>query len=60
MGITGIIGTAICCFTPVLVFILGAIGLTVVVRWLDYILFPLMGLFMILVITTIVRQRGAK
>ncbi len=40
---TGIIGTvvaALCCFTPVLVFIFGAIGLTAWLGWIDYFLFP--------------------
>lgn len=42
---TGIIGTAVaalCCFTPVLVIGLGAIGLSAWVGWLDYVLFPVM------------------
>ena len=42
---TGIIGTlvaAICCFTPLLVIALGAIGLSAWVSGLDYVLFPVM------------------
>ena len=45
---TGIIGTviaAICCFTPILVVLLGAIGLASLVGYLDYILLPLLGIF---------------
>jgi len=40
---TGIIGTvvaALCCFTPVLVLLFGAIGLTAWLGWIDYVLFP--------------------
>ena len=40
---TGIIGTvvaALCCFTPVLVVLFGAIGLTAWLGWIDYVLFP--------------------
>ncbi len=42
---TGVIGTAVaalCCFTPVLVIGLGALGLSAWVGWLDYVLFPVM------------------
>ena len=42
---TGIIGTvlaAICCFTPFLVVLLGAVGLSAWLGWLDYALFPAM------------------
>ena len=42
---TGSIGTviaAICCFTPALVVLLGFAGLSAVVGWLDYGLFPIL------------------
>ena len=45
---TGIIGTLItllCCFTPVLVIIFGALGLSALVGVLDFVLFPALGLF---------------
>ena len=49
---TGLIGTAVaafCCFTPILVVALGAIGLSGLVGWwLDLILFPAMGFFLLL------------
>ncbi len=44
---TGIIGTviaAICCFTPALVILLGVVGLSAWLAWLDYILLPLLAL----------------
>ncbi len=40
---TGIIGTvvaALCCFTPVLVILFGAVGLSAWLGWIDYVLFP--------------------
>lgn len=40
---TGIIGTALvalCCFTPILVIALGAIGLSAWLGWIDYVLLP--------------------
>ena len=46
---TGIIGSviaAICCFTPVLVIGLGAVGLSAWLGWLDYVLLPTLALFL--------------
>ena len=40
---TGIIGTvvaAVCCFTPALVILFGAVGLSAWLGWIDYVLFP--------------------
>ncbi len=46
---TGIIGTviaAVCCFTPVLVILLGAVGLSAWLGWIDYVLFPALAIFL--------------
>jgi mercuric ion transport protein len=48
-GIWGSIIAAICCFTPVLVVGLGLIGLSAFTPYLDYVLFPVLGLFLILI-----------
>jgi len=45
-GVGGAIVTALCCFTPVLVVLLGAVGLSALVGWLDYGLFPALFTFM--------------
>ena len=45
---TGIVGTviaAICCFTPVLVVLLGVVGFSALVGWLDYVLLPALAFF---------------
>jgi len=45
---TGVIGAgiaAICCFTPVLVILLGALGLSAWLGWADYVLFPALAMF---------------
>lgn len=39
-GIVGSVVAAICCFTPALVLLLGAVGLSAWLGWLDYVLFP--------------------
>jgi len=49
---TGIIGTlvaAICCFTPALVILLGAIGFSAAVGWLDYVLLPALLFFLLMI-----------
>lgn len=46
---TGIIGSviaAICCFTPALVVLVTAIGLSAVIGYLDYVLFPALAIFL--------------
>jgi len=45
-GITGSVIAAICCFTPVLVILLGAVGLSAWLGRLDYVLFPALALFL--------------
>ncbi|MDQ6987534.1 MAG: mercury resistance system transport protein MerF [Mariprofundaceae bacterium] len=50
---TGIIGTAIaalCCFTPVLVILFGAVGLTAWVGHLDAVLMPALVFFLVLTV----------
>ncbi len=49
IGISGTVIAAICCFTPVLVILVGFAGLSAVVGWLDYGLFPILFAFMALV-----------
>ena len=56
---TGIVGTiiaAICCFTPALVVLLGAIGLSAWLGWLDYVLLPALGIFICLTVYAAVRM----
>ncbi len=47
---TGVIGSviaAICCFTPVLVLLFAAVGLSAWMGWwLDYVLFPALAIFL--------------
>ena len=45
-GITGSVIAAICCFTPALVILLGAVGLSAWLAWLDYVLLPALVLFL--------------
>lgn len=47
-GLWGTIVTAVCCFTPVLPWVLGLIGLAILIPYLDYVLFPLLFVFLAL------------
>jgi mercuric ion transport protein len=57
----GIIGTAIaavCCFTPALVILLGTVGLSAALAWLDYVLLPALALFIGITNNALIRRRG--
>lgn len=46
LGIIGSVVAAICCFTPLLVFLLSLLGLASLIGFLDYILLPFLAIFM--------------
>lgn len=59
---TGLIGSglvALCCFTPILVLLLGMIGLGAITGYLDYVLLPALALFLGLAVYAGARQRQA-
>jgi mercuric ion transport protein len=56
-GIAGVVIAAICCFTPVLVIALGAVGLSAWLGGLDYVLFPAMAAFMALTVYGLWRRQ---
>jgi mercuric ion transport protein len=45
IGVVGTLIAAVCCFTPALVVVLGAVGLAAAVGWLDYVLLPALATF---------------
>ncbi len=60
---TGSIGAAIaviCCFTPALVVLVGFVGLSTIVGWLDYGLFPILFASMGLVAYALYLRSGVK
>lgn len=60
---TGFIGSAIaaiCCFTPALVVLVGFVGLSAVVGWLDYGLFPILFASLGLVAYALYLRSGRK
>ena len=44
-GLIGAVIAALCCFTPILVILLGVVGLSAFVGWLDLVLFPALAFF---------------
>ena len=57
IGVGGAVFAAIFCFTPLLVVVLGAIGLSAAVAWLDYALVPALVVSVGLVVYAVVRRR---
>ncbi len=57
-SIVGTILVALCCFTPILVITVGVVGLGTLTPYLDYILFPALGVM--LIITFLSYQKWKK
>jgi len=60
IGVVGALIAALCCFTPLLVVLLAAVGLSAVTGYLDYVLMPALLVFVGLTIYALVRRRGAR
>jgi hypothetical protein len=61
LGSIGVIGTvvaAVCCFTPLLVVILAALGLTALAVYLDYALFPSLAFFLGVTLYALLLKKG--
>jgi len=59
-GITGTIISALCCFTPVLVVLFGAMGLAAWIGYLDYLLMPSLLFFVGLTIYAVIQKKREK
>lgn len=60
LGIVGVVIAALCCFTPVLVLLLGVVGLSAVTGYLDYVLLPALIFFILLTAYALWRKRSLK
>ncbi len=56
-GLIGTVLVALCCFTPILVILLGVVGLSALTGYLDYVLLPVLALFIGLTIYAVWRKR---
>lgn len=57
VGIVGSVVAAVCCFTPLLVILLGILGVSAVVGYLDYVLLPSLVFFLGLTVYALWRRR---
>ena len=60
VGIIGTIVAAICCFTPVLVILLGTLGLSAAIGDLDMILLPALAAFILLTGIALWKRKKAE
>ncbi|NRB82056.1 MAG: mercury resistance system transport protein MerF [Saccharospirillaceae bacterium] len=56
-GVLGGIVTAICCFTPILVIVFSAVGLAAAIKYLDFVLFPILAMFIVLALVGFIKLR---
>lgn len=59
VGLVGTVLVALCCFTPILVILLGVVGLSALTGYLDYVLLPALAIFIGLTTYAIWRKRKA-
>ena len=59
VGVIGTVLVALCCFTPVLVILLGLVGLSALTGYLDYVLQPALIAFIGLTIYAVWRRQKA-
>ena len=56
-GIVGTIVAALCCFTPLLVILFAALGLSAAVGLLDYVLLPALAFFIALTVYALWKRK---
>lgn len=59
IGVVGTVLVALCCFTPILVILLGVVGWSAFTGYLDYVLLPALLAFIGLTIYAVRRKRNA-
>ena len=60
VGIIGSVIAALCCFTPVLVLLLGAAGLSALVGVLDYVLLPVLASFIAITVYALWKRKTVQ
>jgi mercuric ion transport protein len=60
LGITGTVIAALCCFTPVLVILLGVVGLSALAGYLDFVLFPALAFFLVLTAFALLKLKRSE
>lgn len=57
ISVIGTILVALCCFTPILVILLGTVGLAALTGYLDYVLLPSLAVFIGLTVYAVRRKK---
>ncbi|HKW95597.1 MAG TPA: mercury resistance system transport protein MerF [Methylomirabilota bacterium] len=57
VGVAGVTLAAICCATPVLALLLGALGLSAWLAWSDYVVLPALLAFLAIAVFGLIRWR---
>ncbi len=60
VGIIGGIVATLCCFTPILVVLLAAVGLSALVGVLDYVLLPALAIFAAITVYALWKRKTAQ
>ena len=60
VGLIGTVIAALCCFTPVLVILFGAVGLSAMLGWLDYVLLPALAVFIGITVYALWKRRNSE
>lgn len=60
LGIGGTLIAALCCFTPILLILLGTVGLGALTGYLDYVLLPALVIFVGITIYALQKRRGSN
>jgi len=60
VGIVGTVVSALCCFTPLLLILLSAVGLSAVIGWIDYVLIPALLFFIGLTVFAVIKRRPSR
>lgn len=60
VGVTGSVIAALCCFTPVLVLLLAALGFSAWIGWLDFVLLPALAAFLTLTVYALWTRRKTQ
>ncbi|MGR3498584.1 MAG: mercury resistance system transport protein MerF [Limimaricola soesokkakensis] len=59
-GLIGTVVAALCCFTPILVILLGAVGLSALLGWLDIVLLPALAVFIGITLYALWRRQRTR
>lgn len=57
VSVIGTVIVALCCFTPILVILLGVVGLSAITGYLDFVLLPALAIFCGLTIYALWRKK---